>query len=208
MGCGLPQCGAGHRFLWPAEFEHGAQTTNNDRLHCYMLKSLRAATILVGRASTPAAGLQTAASIFSPRFVCGLPHCATPGNLWPVANLRKVAYALITGPLIKATDKRRRCFPRRSRERNPPFPTCSCSKITGRPGLPWRTCRRFPTTSRHSSTGCAERLPAFPPADPRDPKALGPGRPFAPRRSRHRLRRPRTRHHRNVAIAFTSAFGG
>ena len=38
-------CGAGHRFSWPAEFEHGAQTTNNDRLHCYMLKSLRAATI-------------------------------------------------------------------------------------------------------------------------------------------------------------------
>jgi len=25
-------CGAGHRFSWPAEFEHGAQTTNNDRL--------------------------------------------------------------------------------------------------------------------------------------------------------------------------------
>ena len=25
-------CGAGHRFSWPAEFEHGAQTTNDDRL--------------------------------------------------------------------------------------------------------------------------------------------------------------------------------
>jgi hypothetical protein len=29
--CALP-CGAGHRFSWPAEFEHGTQTTNNDRL--------------------------------------------------------------------------------------------------------------------------------------------------------------------------------
>jgi hypothetical protein len=46
-------------FFDPAEFDRGAQTTNNDRLHCYMLKSLRAATIFVGRASTPAAGLQT-----------------------------------------------------------------------------------------------------------------------------------------------------
>src|ERR1035438_700932 len=26
------RCGAGHRFSWPAEFEHGTQTTNNDRL--------------------------------------------------------------------------------------------------------------------------------------------------------------------------------
>ena len=25
-------CGAGHRFSWPAELEHGAQTTNDDRL--------------------------------------------------------------------------------------------------------------------------------------------------------------------------------
>jgi len=25
-------CGAGHRFSWPAELDHGAQTANNDRL--------------------------------------------------------------------------------------------------------------------------------------------------------------------------------
>jgi hypothetical protein len=37
------------RVFDPAEFEQGAQTTNNDRLHCYMLKSWRAATIFFMR---------------------------------------------------------------------------------------------------------------------------------------------------------------